>query len=440
MKLHGWGRYPKTDTKVSSPRNIDELLDVVKKGNVIARGNGRAYGDCAVNSNITIHMKHFNHIIEFDEKSGYLVLESGVILKDIIETFTPRGWFPFVSPGTKFVSLGGMIASDVHGKNHHKDGSFGKYVDWIDIVNADGIIKRCSKTKNSRLFEWTIGGMGLTGIIVRAAIRLRNISSAWIMQKTLVAENIIQTINLLSQSNDSTYSVAWIDCLKKGSKMGRSLIMNGEHVDIDDLPPEYLKNPLNIPSKRNVTIPFNFPSWILNSLSVKIFNNFYFWMGRRQPQKKLIDWDSYFYPLDSIKGWNKIYGSKGFAQFQCVIPLNKAEEGLKELLNVIAKAGTGSFLAVLKRFGSQQSKFSFPMEGYTLALDFPISKKTLTLMDKLDLITLKYKGRFYLAKDSRMKKDVFLKSDQRAALYRNFRSEKGASDIFSSAQSDRLGL
>ena len=440
MKLSGWGRYPKIDAQVTAPRSTDELTNLVQEGSAIARGNGRAYGDSAVSATNTIHMKHFNRMLAFDADTGQLVAEAGVLLADVIEAFLPRGWFPSVTPGTKFVTLGGMIAADVHGKNHHKDGSFGAYVDWVDIVTGDGSVERCSKTEHTELFEWTVGGMGLTGVVLRAAIRLRPVTSAWIEQTTLVADNITHAIELFESSLDATYSVAWIDCLQTGTDLGRSLVMLGEHAPVTSVPAQYRKQPLQTPAKRKLSIPVDFPGWVLNSLSVRAFNALYYWNAKRKPPRQLVDWDSYFYPLDAILGWNKIYGRRGFVQYQCVIPLNHAEDGLTELLAAIASAGAGSFLSVLKRFGAQESRFSFSMEGYTLALDFPVTTRTLALMDELDSITLRHNGRFYLAKDSRMPRDVFLQSEHRADDYSKYRRGEGASASYSSAQSERLGL
>lgn len=440
MTLSGWGRYPRIDAKLTAPRSEDALRALVLQGNAIARGNGRAYGDSALSAPNTVHMRHFNRMLSFDAEQGQLVAEAGVLLADVIDAFLPRGWFPYVTPGTKFVTLGGMIAADVHGKNHHKDGSFGTYVDWIDVLVSNGSVQRCSRNENTELFEWTVGGMGLTGIVLRAAMRLRPVTSAWIEQRTLVAENISHAIELFEQSQDATYSVAWIDCLQQGKSMGRSLVMLGEHADAVAVPSQYRKTPLHISPKRKLSIPVEFPSWALNSLSVRAFNALYYWNGQQKCGHQLVDWDSYFYPLDAILGWNKIYGRRGFAQFQCVLPLQSADEGLRALLSAIASAGAGSFLAVLKRFGTQNSRFSFPMEGYTLALDFPVNKKTLALMERLDYITVKYGGRFYLAKDSRMSREVFQQSEPRAQNFMSFRDAQMASDVFASAQSQRLGL
>ncbi len=440
MMLSGWGRYPRIDTKLSAPRNIEALRKKVLKGYAIARGNGRSYGDSAISAQNTIHMKHFNRMLAFDTQHGQLVAEAGVLLADIISTFLPRGWFPFVTPGTKFVTLGGMIAADVHGKNHHKDGSFAQYVDWIEILTCEGEIQRCSLNENLELFEWTLGGMGLTGIVIRAAIRLRPINSAWIKQSTLVAKNISQTIELFEQSHDASYSVAWIDCLQHGKSLGRSLVMLGEHAEAESIPLKHKKQPLQLPFKRKLRIPIKFPSWALNSLSVRAFNAFYYWNGKRNHQKKLVDLDSYFFPLDTIIGWNKIYGRRGFAQFQCVLPIKNSNDGLRALLSATANAGAGSFLAVLKRLGTQKSRFSFPMEGYTLALDFPINRKTLALMEQLDRITVQHGGHFYLAKDSRMSRKIFQKSESRVSDYLSYRTDQVSSKVFESAQSKRLGL
>ena len=439
MKLGGWGRYPLIEAKLNSPASIKELIELISRGNAIGRGNGRSYGDSSISEQNTICMKNFNRILEFNNKNGLTVVESGVLLSEIITTFLNRGWFPKVTPGSKYVTIGGMVACDVHGKNHHKDGSFGNYIEWLDIITSDGEIVRCSRKINSEVFNWTIGGMGLTGIILRVAFYLHPVTTSWIKQKTIPAKNIDHTIEIFEENLDSTYSVAWIDCLSKGNKLGRSLVMLGEHANISDLNYDMKSDPLKIKSKTKILIPFNFPSFILNSLTVKIFNSIYYALGKKKKNYKLVDYDTYFYPLDYLLDWNKIYGSKGLAQFQCVLPLKNAKLGIREMLDALSFSKSNSFLTVLKRFGKQESCLSFPMEGYTLALDFPITKKNIDLMKKLDEITLKYKGRFYLAKDSRMNRDTFKKSDIRFEEYKKFRSSK-MKKSFSSVQSKRLEL
>lgn len=441
MRLSGWGRYPALEARVHRPRSVESIKGLVMvEPSVIARGNGRAYGDSAINQAATIEMLHLNRMIAFDADSGQLVAEAGVLLGDIIAAFLPRGWFPLVTPGTKFVTLGGAIAADVHGKNHHKDGSFRTCVDWIDVMGSDGNVQRCSRVLDPILFDHTLGGMGLTGIVLRAAVRLRPVETAWIRQTTIAAPNLTAAMAAFEGAQDATYSVAWIDYLGTGTSLGRSLVMLGEHVALDDLPPNRASAPFKTTPKRKLAVPFNFPSFTLNRLSVGAFNALYYWANARKTGAQLVDWESYFYPLDAILGWNRIYGRQGFAQFQCVLPLARSEVGLAALLEEIGKAGSGSFLAVLKRFGPQDSAFSFPMEGYTLALDFPVTAKTLALLDRLDQITIEYGGRFYLAKDSRMTAATLRAADPRTDDFRSLREERNATSKFRSAQAKRLAL
>ena len=225
MKLGGWGRYPLIETKLKSPTSIDELIQEISKKNSIARGNGRSYGDSSINKFNTISMKKFNRVLEFNDNTGLLVTESGILLSEIIDSFLPKGWFPKVTPGSKFVTVGGMVACDVHGKNHHKEGSFGDYIEWLEIITTNGEIKRCSKKENTELFNWTIGGMGLTGVIINVAFYLRPVSTSWIKQKIITAKNIDHVFDIFEKTFDSTYSVAWIDCLSRKNKLGRSLVI-----------------------------------------------------------------------------------------------------------------------------------------------------------------------------------------------------------------------
>lgn len=441
MKLSGWGNYPKIEATCFYPRNLEDLVKIISESSkVIARGNGRAYGDSAINESATIQMLHFNKMIEFDDISGRLVAESGVFLSDIILAFLPRGWFPAVTPGTKFVTLGGMIAADVHGKNHHSYGSFRECVDWIDILGPDGEIRRCSRDCNSELFNCTLGGMGLTGIILRAAIRLRSVETGWIRQKKIAASNLRSVISIIEETEEATYSVAWIDCLSRGKNLGRSIVILGEHAKLSDLPNAKALDPFNIPHKRKISIPFDIPFQILNSFTVKLFNNLYYRSGTKSLGSYLVGWDSYFYPLDAILGWNRIYGRKGFVQFQCVLPQETAEVGLSKLLNEISSARAGSFLAVLKRFGKQESRFSFPMAGYTLALDFPVSIQSFDILDKLHNITIEFGGRFYLAKDSCMSAVTLRASDNRTEPFIETRRINGWNKKFYSSQAERLLL
>lgn len=437
--LSGWGRFPRIDCQVLRPRTAEELLSLLKSERLIARGNGRAYGDAAMNRQATIDMCGFNHFLEFDEDNGVMAAEAGVLLSDIIACALPKGWFPSVTPGTKYVTLGGMIAADVHGKNHHKDGSFSHCIQWLDVVTQDGVIHRCSREQNPELFHWTIGGMGLTGIILRAAFTLTRVETAWIRQKSLAAENLDAVIKAFEETLDWTYSVAWIDCLAKGKSLGRSILMLGEHAKKAELNRSQVPQPFHTQPKRKITMPVNAPAWALNNWAMTCANTLYFHKNKT-PKETLVDWDSYFYPLDAVLEWNKIYGKKGFAQFQCMLPLKSSRDGLQKLLEATSQAGQGSFLAVLKRFGKQDSKFSFPDEGYTLALDFPINEKSLALMKELDQITIDHGGRFYLAKDARLDAARFERSDPRIKDFQDMRHTTKSHMKFQSEQSERLGL
>lgn len=440
MMISGWGRFPRIDCKVSAPRNEVALAACLKNGPAIAFGLGRAYGDSALSPGNTIDMRHFNRMLSFNPDTGQLVAEAGVVLGDVIAAFLRRGWFLSVTPGTKFVTLGGAIAADVHGKNHHSEGSFGDFVDWIDLMGADGTVTRCSRSNNAALFEWTLGGMGLTGIILRAAIRLRPVESGWIRQTMIPAPGLDAALDAFEANLGATYSVAWIDCLGTGPALGRSLVMLGEHASPDELPGPRRNAPFDTPRHGRHRIPMDLPGFALNPLTVRAFNANYYRLGCRKAGSTLVDWDNYFYPLDAIGEWNRIYGRRGFAQFQCVLPMDSARAGLRELLGAISSARQGSFLAVLKRFGKQESRVAFPMEGYTLALDFPASKRNLALLEHLDEITIAHGGRFYLAKDSRMRPETLARSDPRAAQFAQMRRETALATAFASAQSERLGL
>jgi decaprenylphospho-beta-D-ribofuranose 2-oxidase len=440
MMISGWGRYPRQDCVVNRPRSEDELRAMVGKGPLIARGNGRGYGDCAQNAANTVEMLRFNRMLAFDPETGQLVAEAGVLLKDVIDCFLPRGWFPSVTPGTKFVTLGGMVAADVHGKNHHRDGSFGAFVDWLDVLGADGKVRRCSRSRNAKLFVCTIGGMGLTGIVLRVAFRLRPVESAWIRQTTVSAPNLDAAMRRFEEYGSATYSVAWVDCLAAGDCLGRSIIMLGEHATVRELPERRRATPFHVPRRKTFPVPFEPPTGLLNRMTVRLFNATYYRGHARNRQARLVDWDRFFFPLDALTDWNRIYGKHGLVQFQCALPLATARAGLTELLEVISASGQGSFLAVLKRLGAAQpGALSFPMEGYTLALDFPVSPRTLSLMERIDRIVVDHGGRFYLAKDGRMSADTLRASDPRVPDFVAARRGLGASS-FRSSQAERLQL
>ncbi|MCZ8333280.1 MAG: FAD-binding oxidoreductase [Rhodobacteraceae bacterium] len=441
MILSGWGRYPRLDVTVTSPRAEDDLRAALVTGPVIARGNGRAYGDSAINPRLTLDMRGMNRMLAFDPASGQLTAEAGVTLDAVINSFLPRGWFPMVTPGTRYVTLGGMIAADVHGKNHHRDGAFGTCLDWVEVMGPDGIPHRASLTENDDLFRATLGGMGLTGIITRAAFRLRPVETAWIRQRTIPTPDLDATIEAFETHADATYSVAWIDCLTRGAGLGRSVVTLGEHATRADLPPSMRPAALALPPRRRLRVPMDAPAFALNRHTVRAFNHLYHRRATTQAGEAFVGWEEYFYPLDAILDWNRIYGRRGFVQYQCVLPPATARAGLRTLIDRIAEAGQASFLAVLKRMGPEGlGQIGFPMEGYTLALDFPASPDALALLPALDDIVLAHSGRFYLAKDARLPATTLHRADPRLQGFRAAREAAGQARHFASHQSERLGL
>ena len=404
-KITNWGNFPVVEKEIKSEDSLQKIREYVLENNeVIARGNGRCYGDAALGEHI-FSTKRLNKFISFDRLNGILECESGVMLSEILEVIVPQGYFLYVTPGTKYITVGGAIASDVHGKNHHAEGCFSESVTEFSIMNEKGEVLACSPTENSNLFWATIGGMGLTGIILSAKLKLKNIETAYIRQESIKAENLDEIFKLFDESEDWTYNVAWIDCLQKGKNLGRSILMRGEHALKAELPKSLAENPLRLKKKMQPTIPFNFPGFVLNALTVRIFNWLYFQKQNKRQVHNFVDYETFFYPLDAVNNWNKIYGKNGFIQYQMVIPKEKGKEGMKKILETIAKSGNGSFLAVLKLFGKNNPKAynSFPFEGYTLALDFKVNSGLKKLVADLDNIVEEYKGRIYLTKDSMSK-------------------------------------
>lgn len=402
QKVTNWGNYPIVEKEMRSDDSFSKIKEFVLSHNeVIARGNGRCYGDASLGEHI-FSTKKLNKFISFDRLNGIIECESGVLLSEVLEVVVQQGYFLYVTPGTKFVSVGGAIASDVHGKNHHAEGCFSEYVIEFKLMNENGQIITCSREENSDKFWATIGGMGLTGIILTAKFKLKNIETAYIRQESIKAENLDEIFRLFEESESWTYTVAWIDCLQKGKNIGRSILMRGEHAFQHELPQNLKNNPLRLKKKFQPTVPFYFPNFVLNALTVKIFNLLYYKKQAKKEVKNFIDYETFFYPLDAINEWNKIYGKSGFIQYQMVIPKETGKEGMKRILETIANSGNGSFLAVLKLFGKNNPEAynSFPFEGYTLALDFKVNSKLKKLVDQLDQIVQEFGGRIYLTKDS----------------------------------------
>lgn len=432
MQLSGWGRYPVIDAAPISFQDRDSLSQKLSAADsLIPFGNGRSYGDSALAPRF-LPCRQRDRFLDFDPETGLLTCEAGVLLSEIIETFLPRGWFLKVTPGTKLITVGGAIAADVHGKNHHVDGCFGDTVHSLTLMLGDGTVRQCSREENTELFRATCGGMGLTGIILEAGFYLQPVQSATIEQGTIKTANLEETFAAFEKYADWPYSVAWIDCLAKGQSLGRSLLMLGKFAPLGELA---------YTPRKSKTVPCNFPGFTLNSFSVRAFNALYYAKVRSRISMSFADVDSFFYPLDAINHWNRIYGRKGFVQYQFILPKAQSYAGLQEVLGQIATSGMGSFLAVLKLYGpSNGNLLSFPMEGYSLALDFKIQPGLFTLLERLDRIVLQYGGRIYLAKDARVDRETFEKGYPQIEQFRQLRSSLGLSNIFNSLQSQRLCL
>ncbi len=400
----------------------------------IPRGMGRSYGDSAL-APVVLDMTPNDRLLSFDPGTGELVCEAGLTLDAIARLFLPRGWFLPVTPGTRFVTVGGAVASDVHGKNHHVDGSFSDHLSWLKLLLADGSVVTCSPETDRELFLATTGGMGLTGVVLEAALRLRPVESPWMVQRVRRLPDLDSVMAAFEASAEATYSVAWIDCLKRGSSLGRSVFITGEHAGVEaaaglGVPRE--------PKRKNV--PFFLPGRALNPWSVRAFNALYY--GRApEDSHGLVPLDPFFYPLDTVAHWNRIYGRRGFVQYQFVIPRAGAHEGLAVILDAIAASGQGSFLAVLKLFGPGHGGYlSFPMEGWTLALDFPATPRVLCLLKRLDSMVMEQGGRLYLTKDARMGPAMLEAGYPQLAQFRAVKRRVDPDGRWASLQSRRLGL
>ncbi len=418
-RISDWGNYPVIEAETSGFDSVEQLRSrLAEPGELIAYGNGRSYGDASLQSRVVL-TRRFDKLLAFDETTGELTCQAGVLLADLLDVFVPRGWFLPVTPGTKLITVGGAIAADVHGKNHHVDGSFGQHIRSMDVMRNDGSIITCSPARNAEFFNVTVGGMGLTGIILQATFRLRRIETAYIREETVRAANLGEVMDGFEAPGEWTYSVAWIDCLARGDALGRSILMRGEHATAGELVnPSHKHAPLKPGGGMKLDVPFMMPGFALSRLTVQAFNAAYYGKCRSGTQARIAGYNQFFYPLDSVGNWNRIYGRRGFTQYQFVIPKAAGREGMHRILERIAASGLGSFLAVLKLFGEQESFISFPMEGYTLALDFPISFKAMELFKELDAMVADYGGRLYLAKDSRMDAAMFARTYPNADEFR----------------------
>jgi FAD/FMN-containing dehydrogenase len=394
---NSWGRYPPAHQRMVALHDRAAELPAFE-GSALPHGNGRSYGDVCLNDGGTLlHTRGLDRFIAFDTERGLLRCEAGVLLSEILNLVVSQGWFLPVLPGTKFVTVGGAIANDVHGKNHHVAGCFSDHVQGFELLRSDGSRRWCSRQESAEWFAATAGGLGLTGVITWAELRLKRVRGPHMNCETHRFHNLGEFFALSSASErDYEYTVAWIDCAARGSKLGRGHFIRANHAPAADGPAR---------SRQRLAVPFAPPFSLINGLSLRAFNAAYFHRQQRPVVHALTHYEPYFFPLDAIGDWNRLYGRRGFLQYQCVVPPESGESAVTELLQRIASSGSGSFLAVLKVFGAQRSTgiLSFPRPGTTLALDFPHrGTSTLALLDQLDEVVAAAGGAVYPAKDARL--------------------------------------
>ena len=431
-KISGWGKNTFVNTNISFPKNLSQLKKSIK-ASCIARGLGRSYGDSSINSQNTIITTQLKKIINFDKKKGILEAESGVSIEQILELIVSEGWFLPVTPGSKKITLGGMIASDIHGKNHHKVGNFSNFIFSFKLLDKKKKLIECSKNKNSLIFNNTIGGMGLTGIIYSCKIKLKKIESSLIFEDKIKNYNLKETLKSINESKNWDYNVAWIDTSSNIKEIGRSILTRGYFQKKKDFELSYSKEKSLVDN-----LPDIFPNFFMNAFFIKLLNTLYFTFSKSGVKTSSIN--EFFYPLDKINNWNVVYGNKGFISYQCSVPSTNSYNSIFQILKILKENKIYSFVSVLKSMGKNNKKLSFGQKGYTLVFDFPIYSNVLDVLNKIDLIVLKNKGRVYLTKDSRISKENFIKINKEFGNSDFKKLRKKCNFYFNSVQSERLKI
>jgi decaprenylphospho-beta-D-ribofuranose 2-oxidase len=433
--IQGWGRHPVGAGRVVRPASLTMPSDGAP---LLPRGLGRSYGDAAVPvspQSLVIETTGADRILEFEPATGRLCCEAGLSLAEIVRVFLPRGWFPPVTPGTKFVTVGGCVASDVHGKNHHRDGSFGNFVERLAVLTADGREMVCSPDQERELFLATVGGMGLTGLIHRVALRLRRVESPWIVFESEPVNGLDEILaGLRASSRAWPYTVGWIDALARGRALGRGIVMRGRHATATEAGGPGPR------ARRTLEVPCDAPGWLLNPTFVRLFNRLYHARRSRGLERRLVSYEEFFYPLDVVGSWNRLYGRRGFLQYQCAIPQASGPAPLAAVLERLARRGVPSFLAVVKDFGpGSEAYLSFPLAGTTLSLDLPYrGRATEEVVHELNALVLEAGGRVYLAKDAVTRANHFAAMMPRLGEWKAVRDRWDPGRRFRSAQSARL--
>lgn len=445
--LAGWGNYPLARSTIMRPERVasaaNALAGLPSNRTIIARGSGLAYGDAAINKGgFVLATSRMNKFLAFDPDSGLIRCQAGVSLGDILTVTLPRGWFLSVTPGTSRASVGGCIACDVHGKNHHKAGSFGNHVRQITLLTADGEVMACSPVERSELFWASIGGMGLTGIILDATLALRPVESSWVLARSIVTRDLDDTLRVLFDTQDATYSVAWLDATTNAKDRGRGVVMLGEHALRGEVPSDASTDPLGFRPPRRARIPARMPGVLRGLSTARVLNNAiygrYSWL---HAGVQAISTAAFFYPLDAIENWNQLYGRRGFVEYQAVIPEASAALLIRSMMDALATARQPSFFSSMKRLGAaNQAPLSFPAQGIGFSFDVPISDRLFGLLDSFDDKVADVGGRVYLAKDARCRPEVMDAFYPRRREWENLVTRHDPSGKLSSDMARRLRL
>jgi decaprenylphospho-beta-D-ribofuranose 2-oxidase len=439
--LSGWGANFRADCQLAEPETPAEVAAHLSRSGVCPRGLGRSYGDPAVNAGgLVVGMTRLDRYLAFDEATGTLTCEAGVSQEQIIHDFAPRGFFPMITPGTKYVTIGGCIANDIHGKAHHSQGSFSACVDSMRVLLASGDVVTASRTERADLFWASFGGMGLLGIVLDATLKLRKVETTYFHKKAVKAGNLSEMLAALEEFDASyTYSVANVDGVASGARLGRGVVTFANHADVADLPAALARAPLHVSKPAKLVVPFELPEFTFNPLTIRLIH--------RMIELKLMsggDFDHYegvFYPLDFALHWNRGYGRRGFTQYQFVVPFEDGERRMHEILTTIMASGEYPSLNVLKRFGkASDGPLSFPTEGFTFAIDFPIRDTTVELTRRLDAMVLDAGGRVYLGKDSFVSASTFRAMYPRLDEWLAIKAKYDPDCVFVSDLGRRVGL
>ena len=447
VRLTGWGRTEPTYAEVTVPQSGDDVAGLVKEaaqvGGVIARGLGRSYNNAAQNDGgLVVSTSGMADVLSFDAASGVVACEAGVSLEQLMVRCLPDGWFVPVTPGTRQVTVGGAIAADVHGKNHHAAGSFMRHVQSFDLLLASGDVRTVTPDGNPELFWGTAGGMGLTGIVLRATVQLKRVETSSLVVDTARTADVDETMAYLSDTDaEYDYTVAWTDCLATGASLGRSVITSGNFATVGQLPRRHQSKPLAFKASSLISAPPVFPSGLLNRSTIALANEVWYRKAPRRRVGEIQTIGTFFHPLDGIKNWNRAYGPAGFRQYQYVVPFEASDVVIRSLERISALRAP-SFVTVLKRFGAgDPGPLSFPMPGWTLALDFPSRTPWLSqLLGELDEMVIGAGGRLYLAKDSRIPAGLMSAMYPRLDDFKRLRAHVDPDGVFGSDLSRRLGL